>query len=88
MSNKLKEIFSSDVLVADKGIKRIVNQAYDMQWCTTCKNSYFETSDPDAYIKCRISQRLIKERRWSPVDNSEQYCLFYEVKDKNNGRLN
>ena len=78
--NKLRDIFCSDNSVAERGIKRMLNQAYDMQWCTTCKNSYFDSPDFDGCIECSISQRLIKERQWSNIDDSEQYCLFYEAR--------
>lgn len=80
MGNRLKDIFSPDSNKVEQEIKRILNQAYNNQWCTSCKHSYFKNNDSELWIKCRISEDLCKERRWSSVDDSEQYCLFYEAR--------
>lgn len=77
MSNKLRDFFSSNDNVASDGIKRIINQAYDGQWCTTCKNVYYTD---DLEMKCSISKELCSKRQWSPVDSFVQLCLFYESK--------
>ena len=78
--NRLQDIFCSDYTVADRRIKRIVNQAYDGQFCTTCKNVYYTD---DLEMKCSVSKDLCRKRQWSPVDNSMQLCLFYEERNKN-----
>lgn len=80
--NKLRDVFCHDKDVAERAIKKIVNQAYDMQWCTACKHSYFLEGNQDILIKCQISEKLCEERRWSNTDSSEQYCLFYEAKNR------
>ena len=77
--NKLQDIFCSDNDVAERGIKRMINQAYDGQFCTTCKNVYYTN---DLEMKCSISKELCSKRQWSPVDNSMQLCLFYKAKNK------
>lgn len=73
--SKLNDVFCPDKDVAARGIQRIVNQAYDSQFCTTCKNVYYTD---DLEMKCSISKELCSKRQWSPVDSSMQLCLFYE----------
>ena len=82
MGNKLRDVFNHDSKIAERGIKRILNQAYDRQDCITCKNSHVISDDRDFCVDCSISSRLSRERRWSNADNSEQYYLFYERKER------
>lgn len=82
MSNKLRDIFSSDPNVASDGIKQMINTAYDNQWCTTCKKVYYEGDD--VLMKCKISPDLCKKRYWSNTIPCEQYCLFYESRSAEN----
>lgn len=81
MSNKLRNIFSSDSNVASNGIKQMIKTAYDKQWCTTCKHFYYEGDD--VLMKCKISPDLCKKRYWNNI-SCEQYCLFYESRGAEN----
>ena len=80
MSNKLRNIFSSDPNVASDGIKQMIKTAYDKQWCTTCKKVYYEGDD--VLMKCKISPDLCRKRQWGGDTPCKQYCLFYEPKNK------
>ena len=80
MSSKLNDIFCVDNKVAERGIKKIVNTAYERQWCSTCQHSYYKNN----FQRCSISKHLNDTRKWSPNDDSEQYCLFYKTRRKTN----
>lgn len=79
MGNKLKDVFCFDNKVAARGIQRVVNQAYDGQWCTTCKNVYYTNN---LKMKCRISKGLCSKRQLNKNDCSMQMCLFYKSKNR------
>ena len=76
--NKLRDVFCHNKDVAERTIKKIVNQAYNMQWCSSCEYSEYIEDDTGSITTCRISEELCKKRG----NNEQQFCLFYKAKNR------